>query len=563
MTPAGSPPPLVTRGDVAALLGIPLDKLTWWLWGLHEHRRYDEFDIPRRVGDEPRRICAPIKPIKDLQRKLVRVLDACFTPAPNVHGYVLRRGPPTNARIHRRQEWLLRIDLENFFPSINFGRVLGVFQNYPFDYPHDVAVMLAQLCCHRNQIPQGAPTSPVISNLICRGLDKELAALAKVERCYYSRYADDICFSTDRKTFPSLLAKRNAEGVDLGEPIGNLIREHGFAVNSIKTVLLRRTQRQRVTGLIVNEKVNISRDYVRSLRNVLYTWRVHGREAAEASFARWDPERGWPPGKGAPDFALTIRGRVQHVGSVKGHGNSVYGKLAAALHEADPSFRPPRDAGLPRAQIRLFTEGETDVKHILAAQKYFTDRGEFLDFELVANSNSAAGNDSELLKRCRSLGDTAESPCVCLFDTDNPEVLKKAVGSQDWKSWGPHCIAIKLVAPDWRDDGAPICIELLFDDATLRIVEDEGRRIYLRKEFDPRTGIHLDLPDITIPNARNKTIVQEEVHDRDGESIGMSKMTFAENVANGEGPFAEVDFDGFRPTFEAMNEAVLAFGRGR
>jgi RNA-directed DNA polymerase len=562
MTSPDSPPALVTRGDVAKMLGLPLRKLTWWLWGIHDHRRYEEFEIPRRTGGQDRQISAPIKPLKDLQRKLASILADTYRPSANVHGFVHGRGPTSNARIHRRQEWLLRLDLEDFFPTINFGRVLGLFRAYPFEYPHDVAAMLAQLCCHHNQLPQGAPTSPVISNLICRGLDKELGALARSERSFYSRYADDICFSTDRRTFPAALARRTSNSIELGEPIVSVISANGFAINHEKSFLLRRTQRQRVTGLVVNKKVNVSRDYVRSLRNLLFIWRTHGREAAEAAFDRASPERGWPPEKDAPDFTLVIRGRVQHVGSIKGRGSPVYRKLAEALREVDPAFQIPAEATPIRQKVRLFTEGETDISHMLAAQRYFSARNEFLDFELKAAEHSVAGNDSELLKRCRTLGDTAESPCICLFDTDNPEVIRKAIGSQGWKRWGSNCIAVGLVPPAWLDDNEPICIELLFDNATLQIKDSNGRRVFLRREFDKRTGIHSEHSDITIPNARNRTLVQEEVHDRDGASIGMTKADFAESVAAGDAPYQGISFEGFRPTFEAINEAVLAMKMG-
>jgi RNA-directed DNA polymerase len=556
LIPSISPPELITRDDVAELLGLPLRKLTWWLWGIREHRRYEKFEIPRRTGDQVRLINAPIKPIKDLQRKLASVLSAGYRPPPNVHGFVHGRGPTSNARIHRRQEWLLRLDLEDFFPSINFGRVLGLFQAYPFDYPPDVAVMLAQLCCHNNQLPQGAPSSPVVSNLICRSLDKELGKLAKNERAFYSRYADDICFSTDRRTFPALLARRDSDSVELGEEIASIIHANGFAINNGKSFLLRRTQRQRVTGLIVNKKVNVSRDYVRSLRNLLHIWKTYGQEDAEAAFRRANPERGWPPAKDEPDFSLVIRGRVQHVGSIKGRSNPVYRKLAEALHKVDPTFRMPPDIPSVRQEVRLFTEGGSDIKHMLAAQRFFNTKLEFLDFQLMTAPDSVAGNDSELLKLCRSLGNTAQSPCLCLFDRDNPDVLHKAVGGADWKHWGSNCVAVALVPPEWLDNDEAICIELLFETSTLQTKDSNGRRIFLRKEFDGRTGFLLGSSDITIPNARSRTLVQEEVHNREGASIGMTKEDFATNVSRGQGSFEGISFEGFRPTFEAINEAV-------
>ena len=156
------------------------------------------FEIARRAGRPPRVIHAPIKPIKQIQRVLADALTDCYEPKPHVHGFTPGRSPISGARYHQRQEWVLRVDLADFFPSINFGRVRGLFMGFPFEYEPRVATVLAQICCHQNQLPHGAPTSPIVSNLICRGLDADLARLARRERCFFTRYADDLSFSSDR-----------------------------------------------------------------------------------------------------------------------------------------------------------------------------------------------------------------------------------------------------------------------------------------------------------------------------------------------------------------------------
>jgi RNA-directed DNA polymerase len=560
MSQPAHPPVLLTRTDVARMLGIPLRQLTWWVWALDEKKRYTEFEIPKRRGEAQRVIRAPIKPIKDVQQKLARTLDDCYKPPSHVHGFVKGRSPRTSAAVHRRQEWLLRVDLADFFPSINFGRVMGMFMSYPFEYPHDVAVLLSQVCCHRNELPQGAPTSPVISNLICRGLDKELAALAKGERTFYSRYADDLCFSTDRKSFPPTLASRTAEGAAVGSALAEVIGANGFNINASKTRLVRRTQRQRVTGLVVNQKINVSRDYVRSLRNLLFIWRAHGRDAAEARFKTLNPERGWPPEKPAPDFTLVVRGRVQHVGSVKGWESPVYKRLSAALAEADASFVPrPAPTGAV-FQVMLNTEGPTDINHMLAAQAYFHEGGEFQEFELVVNDNSSAGNDAKLLERCRVLAETNDRPNICLFDTDSANA-QKAIGPQGLKKWSVNVFAVGLVSPDWRDSDAPLCIELLHEESVLQRHDGDGRRIYLRDEFRDQSPSHKTL-DVVIPNARNRTLVQETVFDADEESVGLSKADFATMVKEATPPFDGISFEGFRGTFELLAEASAEMKRG-
>jgi RNA-directed DNA polymerase len=199
------PPLLLTRGDVATFLEIDLGKLAWWTFALKDEKRYRRFEIVKRTGGM-REIAAPLRPLKELQRRLEGHMEDWYSPSTHVKGYVRGRGPKPNAEPHRRQEWVLRVDLAAFFPSIHFGRVRGMFMAQPFDFGRDAATILAQMCCYRGTLPQGAPTSPVISNIICSSMDREIAKLAASERCYFTRYADDLTFSTDRTGFPANLA---------------------------------------------------------------------------------------------------------------------------------------------------------------------------------------------------------------------------------------------------------------------------------------------------------------------------------------------------------------------
>lgn len=192
---------------------------------------------------------APIKPIKDLQRQLAVFLEKFYEPPPHVHGFIQGRSPLSNARWHQNKTWMLKADIEDFFPSIHFGRVRGVFMAFPFHYPPAVATLLAQLCCHQKQLPQGAPTSPIITNYICRALDTQLAQLARTERCHYTRYADDLCFSTNRKTFPATLASIESGRSRLGEAVVAIIRANGFNANAQKTRLIQKTRRVDQGGL--------------------------------------------------------------------------------------------------------------------------------------------------------------------------------------------------------------------------------------------------------------------------------------------------------------------------
>lgn len=556
---ATTPPRLFTRSDVAALLGVPLRQLTWWVWALDEHKRYTRFDIARRASDQPREISAPIKPIKDMQRTLVDVLAGCYQPRAQVHGFVNGKSPATNALPHRRKKWVMRIDLKNFFPNINFGRVRGMFMAYPFDYPADVATLLAQLCCHRNQLPQGAPTSPIISNFICRAMDAELAQIARDERCHYTRYADDLVFSTDRTTFPAAIGSIDAGESVAGSAVVDAISRNGFSINTAKTNLMRFAQRQRVTGFVVNEKLNIPKSYVRGLKALLHVWERYGEDAAAESAERARPRSNWPPDKPDPEFRSVVRGRVNYVGSVKGWTDPVYLGLALRLSGLDSSFSPKAPPPLPTGVVRLFTEGESDGLHISAALRHFQTQGQLIGLNLVweALPDGATG-DKELLKQCEALSRSPQPTCcICLFDRDTPQTLKTAVASGDWKNWGNGVASVALVPPPHAETGEAVCIELLHPPDVLLREDSDGRRIFRADEFDRRTSQHKNGP-YSVPHPA-KTLVREDVHEFPSrKSVALSKMAFANGVHDNAPPFDGLTFDGFMPTLQVIDQAARA-----
>lgn len=560
--PTAGPPQLYTRADVAQLLGVPVRELTWWIWALRPSRRYDRFEVARRNGATPRIIHAPIKPIKDLQRRFADLLLSVYEPQAHVHGFVAGRSPLTNAQQHERQRWLMKLDLDEFFPSINFGRVRGMFMAYPFEYPPEVATTLAQLCCFENQLPQGAPTSPIVSNFICLGLDADLARLARAERCRFTRYADDICFSTNHVRFPSGLATIDfPNGLQVGEKLRSVIVGHGFDISPEKTRLVRRTRRQRVTGLVVNRRANVPNEYVRSLRNLLFIWAKYGETEAAAALLRHEPSRNRPPAKGEVNFKTLVRGRVQYVGSVKGWSNGTYRALASSLAAVDSGFHPRTAASLSETQIvRIYTEGESDALHLRAAHRYFTANGEFTRLDLRLPDDSAAGGDSRLMAKLQELtADDQAAPCICIFDRDNHDAITKAVGTTSSKRWSPDVAAMVIAAPDWRDQR--VCIEMLYSPSDLLRRDASGRRLYLAEEFDPNTGqhasedVHVANPDRGKPN---RPLVREEVYlYGTGESVGLTKMDFAEDIYEARPGFEDVDFEGFRETFEVLEQAVV------
>lgn len=182
---------LVDLRDVAALLEVDYKRLIYHLHKVPPTKKYTVFTIPKKSGPA-RQIAAPISPLKILQKKLCFILSSVVDPKHSVHGFVRGRNIRTNALVHAGKKYIFSIDLEDFFPSINFGRVRGLFMGPPFRLNAKVATILAQICTFNNSLPQGAPTSPVVSNLLCRKMDQQLNRLARNYRCDYSRYADDI-----------------------------------------------------------------------------------------------------------------------------------------------------------------------------------------------------------------------------------------------------------------------------------------------------------------------------------------------------------------------------------
>jgi RNA-directed DNA polymerase len=529
--------------------------LTWWVWVLDERKRYYEFEIARRSGGEARIIRAPIKPIKDLQRCLLPLLAAAYQPRVHVHGFVRERSPVTNASVHRNQRWVLRIDLKDFFPSINFGRIRGLFGAHPFDYPSDVATLLAQICCHRNELPQGAPTSPMLSNLICRRLDRELAAFGNALQCHYTRYADDICFSSGKRIFPSELARLVNDVPVLGPDLRARIDANGFTINESKTRLMPRQQRQRVTGLVVNDRVNVPREYTRHLRAVLHIWAKYGEPDAVAAFER-ARTRNWPPGKPPPEFRLVVRGQLQYLGAVRRY-DRVYQRLANTLTTCDPTFTPSSPATPTRGDVVYAMEGPSDPLHLDAALRSYRSDDEFQELNLRQVSHQPPKNDSQLWAWLQHRKDVPNQiPHVGIFDCDSG--YAKQLGAHGWKHLGNGVVAVALAPPPWHVTGDPYCIELLYPREILRRDDANQRRIFLRDEFD-ESGLSPG-GRYQMAHPRSRTLIAGKVHrtGEDSTSVALGKVAFGDAVWRNQAPYETMDFQGFRPTLERVWRAVAA-----
>ncbi|OQZ07360.1 MAG: hypothetical protein B6D36_00285 [Planctomycetes bacterium UTPLA1] len=309
---------LKTHEDVARFFGYPnyvsLQSL------IYPRPLYTSFVIPKRTGSI-RIISAPRRRIKDVQRLLsTALLDLYGHGRKPVHSFMKGRSVVTNARQHAQSRFVLRVDLRDFFGSIHFGRVRGVLLNRPFALPEPVATVLAHICCLDGKLPQGAPTSPIISNLVCRGLDTALMKLAGECRATYTRYCDDLVFSFSIRQAGKLSARIVAsEGgvVGVGHELETAIKREGFEINVAKTRLYHYGARQTVTGLVVNEFPNVSKKYYRSLRTALYAWEKHGYESASLNVPGTIQHRRYRSGKPRCLHRL-LWGKLQYMRMVKG-----------------------------------------------------------------------------------------------------------------------------------------------------------------------------------------------------------------------------------------------------
>lgn len=284
----------------------------------------------------------PNSPLAALQRKLLQVLTAVYRPKACAHGFVRNRSILTNAKPHVRSTWILNIDLENFFGSINFGRVRGLFIARPYSLPAAVATVLAQICTHLNELPQGAPTSPIISNMIAARLDGALLAFAKRNRITYTRFADDLSFSSRHRSFPEAVAHRtSATHVVLSTELESILTANGFSTNSTKTRLRNRSERQEVTGLRVTRFVNVSRTFVRRIRAMLHAWERFGYDAAEREYREKYCNKHRAPFRGRPSFRHALSGHLAFISMVRGAADPLVTRLRERYRALNPSTKVP------------------------------------------------------------------------------------------------------------------------------------------------------------------------------------------------------------------------------
>lgn len=339
---------------------------------------------------------------KILQLKFNELLQELYIAPKPVHGFVktnndISKGIVSNASMHIGKSYVINIDIENFFDSINFGRVRGIFLSEPFNTNEKIATKLAQLVSFDNKLPQGAPSSPTISNIICKKMDHELIKIAKEYSLTYSRYADDITFSTHKKKINKTRILR---------AIYKVVKNNGFSINENKTRVQKYIHTQIVTGLKVNQKVNIKREYIRQIRSMLFSWYKNGlASSADKHFDRFNKQESKYIDNREESFKSILIGKINFLGQVKGKENRLFIKFRHIYYLLRDEFKLLEKTNTKfsfehidvnnltsNEVLKIFTqvydsrliltEGVTDVIYIKSALEYFQSKGEFQSLKL-------------------------------------------------------------------------------------------------------------------------------------------------------------------------------------
>ncbi|MBR3766176.1 MAG: RNA-directed DNA polymerase [Muribaculaceae bacterium] len=293
--------------------------------------RYYSFKIPKKSGGF-RSIYAPLYNLRWIQICLNEIFKAIYTPSPYAMGFAAGRSIVDNARMHTNQNYVFNIDLQDFFHSIDRHRVYKRLQFAPFNFNPEIANVIAGFCTIKSFVrsggsssidcyvlPQGAPTSPLLTNAICDTLDRRLQGLAKRFGLHYSRYADDITFSSMHNVYQ--------EQSEFRQELERIIADQGFTINPKKTRLSHCSKRQEVTGLVVSQKVNVNPKFVKDIRAILHIWEKYGYNAAYSSFYPKYLSEKCQLNRGYMNLANVISGKLCFLKMVKGAKDPIYIKL--------------------------------------------------------------------------------------------------------------------------------------------------------------------------------------------------------------------------------------------
>jgi len=313
-----------TPNELCRLLKTSFNEIEYFI----NNPSYASFQRPKKKGGY-REISAPSKNLKRIQKRLNYYLQAYYLSIKpkEVHGFVINPNYlgvqcniANNAKVHVGKKTVLNIDLQDFFPNIRAKQVKELFCSDFFNFNEQIANALTLLTTFNGRLPIGAPTSPVLSNFICSQLDADLVTFCKSTGLCYSRYADDLTFSSDNKI-----------PIDTILDLINLIRKNNFTINKKKLRVRLNNQKQTVTGIIVNKKINADRKFLKKVRAMLHDLSTNGIDCATLNHFHiendiTDEQRIY--------FLNRLRGFIEFIGQIKGKNDNTYINFMAKFNSA-------------------------------------------------------------------------------------------------------------------------------------------------------------------------------------------------------------------------------------
>lgn len=278
--------------------------------------RYKEFYILKKNGNL-RQINTPDKLLKRVQNLINILLQIIFKSHSHYcsNGFLIGKDIKRNAIPHTNKRFVLNIDIKDFFPSVNFRRVKVVLELSPFNLTNNrekIAFIIANLGTYMDYLPQGAATSPILSNIVTQKLDRKISNFCIQSKVKYSRYADDLSFSSNKDILDQ----------NFIESISKIIEEENFKINETKTRIRTNRESQQVTGLIVNQKVNIKKEYSQKVRAMINNWEKNGLIYAEQVFKKHQPIN-----KVNYNFKSVLLGHLSFLKLIKGDDHAPTTKL--------------------------------------------------------------------------------------------------------------------------------------------------------------------------------------------------------------------------------------------
>lgn len=550
-----------TRNELADYIKVPRQKLSYILYVKGTENLYKSFEIPKKSGGV-RHIHAPEEELKQIQSKLAKVLyEYALKIEKNngkkwniAHAFVKGKGCFTNAKIHRNKRILVNVDLKDFFDSFHFGRVRGYFmKNRNYQLSEEVATVIAQIACYKGKLPQGAPTSPVITNLICGIFDIRILHLAKKYRLDYTRYADDLTFSTNDKKFQIYQEQ-------FLEELTNEISKAGFSINQNKTRVQYRDSHQEVTGIVVNKKLNVIRKYYKDTRAMAYNLYKTGEYTI-------DGEK-----KGS---IQQLEGRFSYINQFDKYNN----KLGLEKHQFE--YLNGRERAYSQFLFYkyffandkplIITEGKTDIIYLKAAlKKMWKEYPEFI----AKNEKGQFEYKISFLKRSKRIeyflniktdgADTLNNIMEFYGGSGNPKYSKYIKYLKKISDRKPSNIVVLMFDNELENKESPIS---KFSRRWLKGKQDELKKenwLYMQDNlYVATTPLVPEYDQTDIEMLFDEEIQNIEI---DGRTLDKSGKKDKEKYFNKEifskyimKNYDNIDFENFKPIFENLKEMIISY----